>query len=113
MKIKNINDERILFDNGSSISYDKSLKPSKRWLSYSEHNYADFKQLDDEAMDFDFIEPLDFEITKYGFKFGNKDRRMFFIPCYSEQNGYYTIALDIVYSQRVIQNLACKEVFAY
>ena len=81
MKIIEVNSEKIMFDNGSTISYDSEE-------DYAQ-NYADFKQLEELAYDIDFNETLYFEYVPCGFRFGNRGRIMFFIPCYSEQNGYY------------------------
>ena len=90
MKIKNITEDEILFDNGKAISYDHDQQ-------CCEYNYADFKQLDDLARDYDFDENLMFEdVANCGFRFGDK-HQMFFVPCYSEQNGYYSSDVDIYY----------------
>lgn len=90
MKIKNITEDEILFDNGKDITYDHDQQ-------CCEYNYADFKQLDDLAKDCDFDENLKFEVVDdCGFRFGD-ERQMFFVPCYSEQNGYYSSDVDIYY----------------
>ena len=91
MRIKEITSEHILFDNGNYITF---------WHcpDCCEENYADFSQLDSEASDYDFDEDLKFEIVpEAGFRFG--DKRMFFIPCYSDQNGYYSDDVEISYIQ--------------
>ncbi len=87
MKIKEIDFEHILFDNGSKITFDHDQ-------NCCEWNYADFEQLKDTvAMDIDFDENLIFEgVDEAGFRFGNKEN-MFFVPCYSEQNGYYWLLI--------------------
>lgn len=90
MKIKNITEDIILFDNGKIIYYDHNQQ-------CCEYNYADFEQLDDLARDYDFSENLKFEaVDDCGFRFGD-ERQMFFVPCYSEQNGYYSSDVDIYY----------------
>ena len=90
MKIKKVTEEVILFDNGTVITYDHCQ-------DCCEDNYADFKQIESEALDYDFETELKFEAVKEaGFRFGDS-RRMFFIPCYSEQNGYYSSDIDIYY----------------
>lgn len=95
MRIKKITDT-ILFDNGSIIYYD-------HFQSCCEYNYADFKQIEDIAYSYNFDEELIFEYANGGFRFGDK-RRMFYIPCYSEQNGYYTNEVDIYYNgKRVLE----------
>lgn len=95
IKIREIADDYILFSDFSMISYDHCQ-------DCCEENYADFKQLDDEAKNYLFIEPLIIErVEGSGFRFGDK-YRMFFVPCYSMQNGYYSSDLDIYYSQRTL-----------
>lgn len=92
MRIKEITDERITFDNGNYITYDHEQNCCER-------NYADFSCLQDEAgiMSYDFPEDLDFEIIDgFGFRFGGIYRK-FFIPCYSVQNGWYSSDIDIYY----------------
>lgn len=91
MKIKQITEEKIIFDNGNFITYDHEP-------DCCEWNYADFEQLKDTvSMDIEFDEKLLFEaIDGYGFKFGNLGN-MFFVPCYSYQNGYYSTDIQIYY----------------
>lgn len=100
MRIKEITRERITFDNGNYIIYDHK--------SYCcERNYADFDYLQDEVgiMTYDFPEELEFEIVNgYGFRFGS-DYRKFFVPCYSEQNGYYSSDINICYDTENGDNL--------
>ena len=91
MKIIKVNDEAIIFDNGNEITFEHSA-------DCCEWNYADFKQLDDIARATDFDPKLEFEMVEgSGFRFGNKNK-MFFVPCYSEQNGYYSSDLEIYYN---------------
>lgn len=90
MRIKSVTEDSVLFDNGSFISY------SYRQCC-CEENLADFKNLDPQALDYDFRGPLKFEpVAGYGFRFGDS-RRMFFVPCYSVQNGYYSNEINIEY----------------
>lgn len=106
MKIKSWNDDCIIFDDGSYISYDHEQ-------DCCEYNYADFSVLDVMlGHDKDDIEFDSFEIDTIddgGFLVklkltGNKilraPYRNIFIPCYSEQNGYYTTNIRIVYSDK-------------
>lgn len=105
MKIEKITEDGILFDNGKLIYSD-------HFQSCCENNYADFKQLDDLGRDYDFEEDLRFEkVDGYGFRFGDK-HRMFFIPCYSEQNGYYSDEVEIYYNGSKVLEL-CAEVRLY
>lgn len=103
MKITKITDEYIKFDNGSTITFDHQQ-------DCCEDNYADFKQLEELAMDIDFKEPLEFESCDYGFRFGNKNI-MFFIPCYSEQNGYYTDDVDIYYNDKKVITIQAEVIY--
>lgn len=96
MKIKEVKydvkvDEYVLvFDNGNCIIYEHDQ-------DCCEHNYADFTQLEEAARDYDFDVNLIFEkVDNYGFRFGDKNR-MFGVPCYSDQSGYYTTQLNIYY----------------
>jgi len=103
MKIKEINEEYLEFDNGARISYDHRQ-------DCCEWNYADFAQLDDIARNYEFDEKLKFEaIENAGFRFGD-ERQMFFVPCYSEQNGWYTAELDIYYNNKKVLHIEeCDE----
>lgn len=95
MKIVEITSEHILFDNKSYISFDHCQ-------DCCEWNYADFEQLDDIARATDFDSDLKFEIVENsGFRFGNEGK-MFFVPCYSEQNGYYSDDVEIYYSGQLM-----------
>ena len=90
MKIKSIEENKLTFDNGYYIECD-------HYQDCCEWNYADFEQLDDLARNYDFDKNLRFEtIDEAGFRFGDS-RCMFFVPCYSVQNGYYSHELDIHY----------------
>ena len=102
MKIKEINEEQILFDNGFKIEYD-------HYQDCCEVNYADFKQIEPMALNYEFDEDLLFEkVEDSGFRFGNKNGLMFFIPCYSEQNGYYVSDINIYYNNIKVLNLECE-----
>lgn len=89
MKIIEVTQDYIAFDNGKKITYDHTPDCCER-------NYADFEQIDDEARQYDYDENLIFEKAESGFRFGD-ERRMFFVPCYSVQNGYYSSSVDIFY----------------
>lgn len=95
MKIKSITPKSILFDNGSKITFDHEQ-------DCCEYNYADFTQLEDTGAETeDFNEPLTFEPTKRGFRFGNPGK-MYYVPCYSSQNGWYTQVVDIYYNDELV-----------
>ena len=104
MKIVKVTDSEIVFDNGSEITF-------SHLQDCCEHNYASFKQLEERALEVEFDENLIFEETDgYGFRFGSKETEMFFIPCYSEQNGYYSSDIDIFYNNKKVLNLECEEI---
>lgn len=95
MKIEKITNEHVLFDNGSKITFDHEE-------NCCEYNYADFPQLEDTGVEQEeFKEPLIFESAGSGFRFGNKGK-MYFVPCYSAQNGYYTTEVDIYYDGKCV-----------
>ena len=101
MKILKVTEDAIEFDNGKEITFEHDQE-------CCEINYADFEQLDSLARDVDFSEPLVFEECDYGFRFGNPPINMFFVPCYSIQNGYYSSLLDIWYDDKeVIHGIDC------
>lgn len=105
MKIREVTIEYILFDNGSKITYDHCT-------DCCEYNYADFEQLDDLAMAHDYDpQSMKFEVVKYcGFRFGD-NRRMFFVPCYSEQNGYYSSDIQIYYNGEQVLSFDAETVY--
>jgi len=43
-----------------------------------------------------------------GFRFGNENK-MFFVPCYSEQNGYYSTEIEIYYNDKKVLEFDCEE----
>lgn len=95
MKIKQVSEDSIEFDNGNTISY-------TYYQSCCEYNYADFTQIDENLVDYDynFNENLEFEeVEDSGFRFGS-DGHWIFVPCYSEQNGYYSSDIDIYYNDK-------------
>ena len=98
MKIVNV-DDVITFDNGNYIRY-------YHYQDCCEYNYPDFEALDDIALNYDYDENLIFEpVTDYGFCFGDS-RQMFFVPCYSLQNGYYSSDVSIFYCNKQGNTLA-------
>lgn len=81
--------DHIEFSNGQIIYYNHER-------DCCEHNYADFKQLEPLALSAVFNNYIIIEQAgDSGFRFGNPPDKMFFIPCYSEQNGWYSNELDI------------------
>ena len=104
MKILEVTDLRITFDNGSEITFDHVP-------DCCEYNYAAFKQIEERALEIEFDEKLIFEAVEgCGFRFGSEGTEMFFIPCYSDQNGYYSSDIDILYNNKKVLNFECEEV---
>ena len=111
MKIKEVTDERILFDNGNTITFDHEP-------DCCEYNYADFSTLTKNNVnyDYDFDEDLIFSFEDgLGFCFGSKDEYNYmhgiYIPCYSDQNGYYSTDIEILYNGKVVLQGYCDELF--
>ena len=91
-KISKITDEAIIFSDDSSITFDHNQ-------DCCEYNYAAFDALDDLARNYTFHGEIRFEtVDGSGFKFGDA-RRMFFVPCYSSQNGYYSSDIQIYFNE--------------
>ena len=88
-KIIHTEDNLLRFDDGTEITCDHVQ-------DCCEYNYAKFDDIDDICRNAQFdTKRLRFEkVEGSGFRFGNRFR-MFFVPCYSEQNGYYTAELDV------------------
>ena len=108
MKIKSITDYAITFDNGNKITFDHER-------DCCEYNYADFKAIDNIEKRYVFLDNLVFEKTGgYGFRFGNNGmNNMVFVPCYSDQNGYYSSDVDIYYNNKHVFNAYCKVTIDY
>ena len=108
MKIKSIIDSAIIFDNGNKITFNHDR-------DCCEWNYADFEAIDDIAKRYVFLDNLTFEkVDGSGFRFGNNGmNNMVFVPCYSDQNGYYSSDVDIYYNNKHVLNACCKIVNDY
>ena len=103
MKIKEINKEKIVFDNGYELEYYHEQ-------DCCEHVYADFEVVKDynvstktgkiiNIKDIDFEEHLEYliqGIENEGFNMISKIGEKFFVPCYNEQNGYYSSELELI-----------------
>ena len=101
-KIERVSEEEIFFSNGSTITFDHCA-------DCCEWNYADFSQLEDLAKKTVFTFPLTFEkVEGAGFRFGNYPQKMFFVPCYSEQNGYYSDEIEIYFNGKEVLNFSCE-----
>lgn len=103
MKIKEINDDYILFDNGYKLrAYHEQ--------DCCENVYADFEILKDYNVSTKTgksikIQEIDFEesleqliqgIEGQGFNMVSKIEEKFFVPCYNSQNGYYSSDLELI-----------------
>lgn len=114
MKIVKWTDDRVYFSDGTYITYD-------HLQDCCEYNYADFSVLDVMYHDEEFesykietVEEAGFLLKLYqddGDKlipYGRTGYLNIFIPCYSDQNGYYTSRLDI-YCYDKDEKLAWKD----
>lgn len=101
-KIIKAEENELEFDDGTKITCDHDQ-------DCCEYNYAAFDAIDDicRATNFD-TSKLVFESCEYGFRFGNAPAKMFYVPCYSDQNGYYTDEVD-VYLNGVQKLTTCGE----
>lgn len=105
MRISKVTSDAITFDNGNKITFD-------HLQDCCEQNYADFNQIEEMALNYDFDEDLQFEpVKRAGFRFGNRNKNMmFFIPCYSEQNGYYSSDIQIYYDDMEMLDFEANEI---
>ena len=99
MKITKWTEDHVYFSDGSYITY-------SHFQDCCEHHYADFSILEVmyhgeefESYEIETVEKAGFILKLYQ---DNGDKLLgytgylnIFIPCYSEQNGYYTSLLDI------------------
>ena len=102
MKIKELKDDEIIFDNGYTLEYYHSQ-------NCCEEVYADFSTLKQynvstvtgktiNIKDIDFNEDLASlikGIAGAGFNMVSKIGENFFVPCYNIQNGYYNDQLEL------------------
>lgn len=104
-KIIEVQDNLLKFDDGTIITCDHEQ-------DCCEYNYAKFDDIDSLCRKTDFdTKNLTFEkIDGSGFRFGNLPLKMFFVPCYSMQNGYYSDWLDVYLNgKKILDNLVCEE----
>lgn len=103
VKILEANEEHIMFEDGSKITFEHD----QDWCEY---NYAQFDALDDIALSTEFdLENLAFEpVEDFGFRFGNLPYKMFFVPCYSAQNGFYSSDIQICFNGKEVLNFDCE-----
>lgn len=84
----------LTFSDGSEITFDHDQ-------DCCECNYADFEQVEDMVGTV-YKGDMKFESCEWGFRFGTAPGNMTFVPCYSEQNGYYTSEVDIYYNGELV-----------
>lgn len=85
MRIMEITDEKILFDNGVIIIFYHDQ-------DCCESVYADFKMLEDTDIKEKDIDKIEIELVKgAGFRLNGE-----FVPCYNAQNGYYSDDLELI-----------------
>ena len=103
-KIIKLEEDLIEFDDGTRITADHCQ-------NCCECNYADCEQLDHLARHYNFnTKKLRFvAVEGQGFRFGDNPLRMFFVPCYSDQNGYYSSDIDIYLNGKAVLNFECEE----
>ncbi len=99
-KIIHTEDNLLRFDDGTEITCDHCQ-------DCCEYNYAKFEDIDDlcRATKFNTNQLVFEKVEGSGFRFGNKNGRMFFVPCYSDQNGYYTAELDVYYNGKEVLHI--------
>ena len=105
MKIANITDEIITFDNGAMLTFEHDQDCCERV-------YADFEylQIIPEIKDVEFSPPaetltelirvvddLGFLLMGEKCRYADGSRRKYLVPCYNEQNGYYSDNLTLIY----------------
>jgi len=103
MKIKEIKEEGIVFDNGYILEYYHEQ-------DCCENVYADFEMLKEYNVSTVTgksikIKEIDFEeslihlvqgVKEVGFNMISKIGEKFFVPCYNSQNGYYSGNLELI-----------------
>lgn len=88
IKIKFVTEDRIQFDDESCITFHHSS-------DCCEYNYADFSSIIDTPIDGAKLNNITLEHSDYGFLLNGH-----LVNCYSEQNGYYSYDIDILYKDK-------------
>ncbi len=85
MKLVDITAEKLTFSDGTTIEYD-------HYQDCCENVYADFEQLRDSG-----ITDVEFEnLIVEGVEDAGVRLNGYFIPCYNNQNGYYSSDLKLI-----------------
>lgn len=108
MKIKEIKEDRIIFDNGNILE-------GIHEQDCCESVYADFENMqvmtkiasnyinsDELDFDEDLLKHI-IKIPNVGFFIEDKNGIRLFVSCYNSQNGYYSSDLELCYTQSVVQ----------
>ena len=106
MRIANVSEECITFDNGNTITFDYEEDRCN-----DVYNWADFSVLTPSVINYDYNFPSNLKfkaVNEAGFMFGCPGHWIF-IPCYSDQNGYYTDYIDIYYCGNRVLSFAAEE----
>lgn len=92
VKIVEIADAGILFDNGWFLYHDHTP-------DCCEYNYADWKQLEHTGIENEKFDLKDDALVSVVDDHGIKIRAIsgyaYFVPCYSDQSGYYSDEVEI------------------
>lgn len=110
MKIKSIKDDEVEFDNGYILK-------SYHIQDCCESVFADFevlntynvstvtgKKINIRKINFEEnLEKLVQGVAGAGFNMISKKGEKFFIPCYNQQNGYYSSKLELILSEQTIR----------
>lgn len=112
MKIKQINEDEIVFDNNYKLKYYHEQ-------DCCESVYADFEMLKNynvsvktgkniNIKEIEFVETLELLIDgvpEAGFNIISITGEKFFIPCYNEQSGYYSSDLELILDKGKTQEI--------
>ena len=100
MKLIKFDNKGLEFDNGTTIS-------DYHYQECCEHVYADWEQLKDtDVLQHEFKDEIEIEkVENSGFRIEG-----YFIPCYNDQNGYYSGELSLIINYKKEVNLdSCTE----
>lgn len=109
MRVVKAEEELLEFDNGDTITSDWSP-------SCCEYNYADFSAIMDEELrncEFDSVsfgrrqDGIGFNLIFHGLPHKRMEKydKTYFVPCYSDQNGWYSSELTIYHNGKEVYSL--------
>ncbi len=108
MKIEKIVDGIVLFDNGTRMfSEHESECCEHHWAEFSQLNLYNLNPKTGDVIsitDLDFPERIEDNIQLIegeGFNLVASDGSKYFVPCYGENNGYYSTNLELVIDKKV------------